>query len=172
MDYDLMLSEFHSIYTLAAAVWPMHVKLSNVDVSYNFELGILPPLFLTATRCRNQTLRCQAINLIFTEFYRENSWDSFGIGHIARWIMSMEEVEKKMQAESGVMKIERLLAGIPRYTFNNDGLHKSFEVRHRRATADGEAAKSIPEARRVKITVKYLIYVGHSWSMRKVYRKH
>jgi hypothetical protein len=94
MEYDSMLPEFQSIYALAASIWSVHV--SNPGVSYNFELGLLPPLFLVATRCRDRTLRSQVINLLFTAFHRESCWDSVSVAYIARWLKGMEE-DKQVQ---------------------------------------------------------------------------
>lgn len=89
MEYDSMLPEFQSIYTLAASIWSDHVR--KVGVSYNFEVGLLPHLFLVSTRCRDHTLRRQVIRLLFSDFHRENSWDSFSVAYIARWVIGMEE---------------------------------------------------------------------------------
>lgn len=89
MEYDSLLSEFESVYTLAASVWPAHI--GKIGVSYNFDLGLLPHLFVVATRCRDRILRRKVIKLLFSAFHRENSWDSFGIAYIARWVVGMEE---------------------------------------------------------------------------------
>jgi hypothetical protein len=95
MEYDSMLPEFQSIYTLAASIWSDHVR--KVGVSYNFEVGLLPHLFLVSTRCRDHTLRRQVIRLLFSDFHRENSWDSFSVAYIARWVIGMEEGVRRNQ---------------------------------------------------------------------------
>jgi hypothetical protein len=152
MDYDLILSEFQSIYTLTASIWRMHTISSKVGVSYNFELGLLPSLFLTATRCRDRTLRRQVTKLLFTCFHRENCWDSFGIGYVALWIMGMEELEQEKPAEPSELSTEELDANLPRYTKNKDGLDISIDIQRELALAHPNVVEPIPEAKRIKIT--------------------
>jgi hypothetical protein len=91
MEYDNFLPVFRSIFDLAASIWNSHVILYSVGVSYNFELGLLPPLFLVMTRCRDRDLRHQVMDLLLSSFHRENYWDSLSVAFIGRWVTDMEK---------------------------------------------------------------------------------
>lgn len=91
MDYDTLTPTFQSIVALATSIWSSHTISVSIGVSFNFDLGILPPLFLVGTRCRDRVVRREAISLLLSDFHRESSWDSFGTALIARWVLGMEE---------------------------------------------------------------------------------
>ncbi|EGX96722.1 mercuric reductase, putative [Cordyceps militaris CM01] len=59
--------------------------------SFSAELGIVPPLFVVATKCRDPWLRRQAIQLLKSSARREGMWDSELTSNIATWVMQLEE---------------------------------------------------------------------------------
>jgi hypothetical protein len=63
----------------------------HVQPSFSADLGIVPPLFVVATKCRDPITRRQAIQLLKTSGRREAMWDSAMAAHIAEWIMRIEE---------------------------------------------------------------------------------
>ncbi|KAI1000064.1 hypothetical protein K3495_g8134 [Podosphaera aphanis] len=66
-------------------------KNCNTKASFALELGIVPPLYVVATKCRNRKLRREAIRLLLSAPRREGMWDSLLCGHLAQWIMGIEE---------------------------------------------------------------------------------
>ena len=55
--------------------------------------GIVPPLFVVATKCRDPLLRRQAIQLLRSCARREGMWDSELAARIGEWVMHLEESE-------------------------------------------------------------------------------
>ncbi len=64
---------------------------AHIKASFALDLGIIPPLFVVATKCRDRRLRRDAINLLMSSPRREGMWDSVLCGRVARWIMEIEE---------------------------------------------------------------------------------
>jgi hypothetical protein len=64
----------------------MHIK-----ASFALDLGIVPPLFVVATKCRDRKLRREAIRLLFSSPRREGMWDSILSGRVGEWIIEIEE---------------------------------------------------------------------------------
>lgn len=63
----------------------------HIKPSFSADLGIVPPLYVVATKCRNSLLRRQAIQLLRSSARREGMWDSELTARIAMWIASIEE---------------------------------------------------------------------------------
>ncbi|PVH83397.1 hypothetical protein DL98DRAFT_513281 [Cadophora sp. DSE1049] len=65
---------------------PVHVR-----ASFTTSLGIVYPLYVVATKCRNRELRREAIRLLLSSPRREGLWDSLLSGQVAQWVMEIEE---------------------------------------------------------------------------------
>ncbi|RFU81972.1 c6 zinc finger domain [Trichoderma arundinaceum] len=65
----------------------------NIKPSFSADLGIVPPLFVVATKCREPTVRREAIQLLRSSARREGMWDSELAANIAQWVMEIEESE-------------------------------------------------------------------------------
>ncbi|KAI1098952.1 hypothetical protein F4804DRAFT_101518 [Jackrogersella minutella] len=63
----------------------------HIKPSFSADLGIVPPLFVAATKCRDTTTRRQAIQLLRTSSRREGMWDSELVARIGMWVMTIEE---------------------------------------------------------------------------------
>jgi hypothetical protein len=63
----------------------------HIKASFALDLGIVPPLFVVATKCRDRKLRRDAIGLLLTSPRREGMWDSILSGRVGQWIMDIEE---------------------------------------------------------------------------------
>jgi hypothetical protein len=63
----------------------------HIKASFALDLGIVPPLFVVATKCRDRKLRREAIRLLMSSPRREGMWDSILCGKVAQWIMEVEE---------------------------------------------------------------------------------
>ncbi|KAI1449950.1 hypothetical protein F5Y02DRAFT_370493 [Annulohypoxylon stygium] len=65
----------------------------HIKPSFSADLGIVPPLFVAATKCRDPTTRRQAIQLLRSSSRREGMWDSELAARIGMWVMDIEEEE-------------------------------------------------------------------------------
>ncbi|KAK3373858.1 hypothetical protein B0T24DRAFT_679252 [Lasiosphaeria ovina] len=65
----------------------------HIKPSFSADLGIVPPLFVVATKCRNGLIRRQAIQLLRSSSRREGMWDSELTARIGTWIAEVEETE-------------------------------------------------------------------------------
>ena len=63
----------------------------HIKPSFALDLGIVPPLFVAATKCRDRRLRREAMRLLMSSPRREGMWDSILCGKVAAWIMEVEE---------------------------------------------------------------------------------
>ncbi|KAI1310125.1 hypothetical protein F5Y03DRAFT_50647 [Xylaria venustula] len=63
----------------------------HIKPSFSADLGIVPPLFVVATKCRDPLTRQQAIQLLRTSSRREGMWDSELCARIGSWIATIEE---------------------------------------------------------------------------------
>jgi hypothetical protein len=96
MEYDAFLPDFQTIISLAEVVLPYllcpSAGPSHPDSQPRFQLdiGLVPAVFLVGSRCRNDALRVRAIEMLILANYREGIWDSVAVGHIARWLRSLE----------------------------------------------------------------------------------
>ncbi|ODA84043.1 hypothetical protein RJ55_02561 [Drechmeria coniospora] len=67
----------------------------HIKPSFAADLGIVPPLFVVATKCRDPSLRRQAIQLLRSSARREGMWDSELAANIGHWIMQVEEYDEQ-----------------------------------------------------------------------------
>ena len=66
-------------------------KPSHIKASFSADLGIVPPLYVVATKSRDRVLRRQAIQLLRSSARREGMWDSELVARIAMWVVDIEE---------------------------------------------------------------------------------
>lgn len=69
---------------------------NHIKPSFSADLGIVPPLYVVATKCRNPLIRRQAIQLLRSSSRREGMWDSELTSRIGMWIVEIEEEEALM----------------------------------------------------------------------------
>ncbi|KAL0944016.1 C6 zinc finger domain protein [Colletotrichum truncatum] len=67
----------------------------HIKPSFSADLGIVPPLFVVATKCRHPIIRRQAIQLLSSSARREGMWDSELTARIGQWVVNIEEEEDK-----------------------------------------------------------------------------
>jgi hypothetical protein len=63
----------------------------HIKPSFSADLGIVPPLYVVATKCREPHIRRQAIQLLRSSARREGMWDSELTARIGIWIAEIEE---------------------------------------------------------------------------------
>ncbi|OAA61118.1 Zn(2)-C6 fungal-type DNA-binding domain protein [Niveomyces insectorum RCEF 264] len=68
-----------------------HYRAGHVKASFSADLGIVPPLYVVATKSRDRVIRRQAIQLLRSSARREGMWDSELTARIGMWVMEIEE---------------------------------------------------------------------------------
>lgn len=66
---------------------------NHIKPSFSADMGIVPPLYVVATKCRSPIIRRQAIQLLRSSSRREAMWDSELSARIGTWVMEIEEEE-------------------------------------------------------------------------------
>lgn len=63
----------------------------HIKASFSADLGIVPPLYVVATKSRDRVLRRRAIELLHSSARREGMWDSELAARIGTWVVNIEE---------------------------------------------------------------------------------
>jgi Fungal specific transcription factor domain len=92
MVYDAFLSDFRYITRTCARIIACQdsTQLPR-NPRFSFDIGIIPPLHVTATKCRDPVVRREAIDLMFNSPRQEGMWDGVLSARIGRWIVTCEE---------------------------------------------------------------------------------
>jgi hypothetical protein len=90
--YDDDVKDFANIVTLSRQVleYPGNQQITR-QATFSFDYGVVNPLYIVATRCRDPYIRREAISLLVNYPRREGTWDSAMAATIATWIMNTEE---------------------------------------------------------------------------------
>jgi hypothetical protein len=92
MFYDAFLPDFQYITrTCALLIAAQDVTCLPRNTRFSFDIGIVPPLHVTATKCRDPVVRREAIDLLFASPRQEGMWDGVLSARIGRWIVSCDE---------------------------------------------------------------------------------
>ncbi|KAJ5106854.1 hypothetical protein N7456_003529 [Penicillium angulare] len=77
---------------------PLRPKpIKPVSSVFSLSLGIVTPLYLAVTRCRDSGIRYRALNLLIFCQRREGVWDSELAGRIAKHTIAIEESSAKIE---------------------------------------------------------------------------
>ncbi|KAI6782956.1 uncharacterized protein J7T54_002116 [Emericellopsis cladophorae] len=71
----------------------------HIRPSFSAEMGVVPPLFVVATKCREGILRRKAIELLRSSPRREGMWDSELAARVAQLVMDLEEADNPEMAQ-------------------------------------------------------------------------
>jgi hypothetical protein len=85
----------------------------HIKPSFSADLGIVPPLYVVATKCREPHIRRQAIQLLRSSARREGMWDSELTARIGMWIADIEEEDGLDLYDGGYSRASRSGAAIP-----------------------------------------------------------
>lgn len=85
--YDDHIEEVREIIRLARI---LHLHPSSKG-EFAFDLGYIPQLYVMAIKCRDRSLRREAVNLLHSRSWREGVWDSNLAGSMATALMEVEE---------------------------------------------------------------------------------
>ncbi|ERF77004.1 hypothetical protein EPUS_06872 [Endocarpon pusillum Z07020] len=90
MVFDEHVDKFRTLLEecSAAAIPPISPAIT---FHFGFSLGLIPPLFLLATRCREPSMRKQAVAVLRSLHRSEGCWDSCSAALLAEHVINIEE---------------------------------------------------------------------------------
>ncbi|KAL2826407.1 hypothetical protein BDW59DRAFT_160931 [Aspergillus cavernicola] len=98
--WDTFVHEFDTILALSEA-YLLRTRNPTRRRTFGFSIGVIPPLYVTATRCREPRIRRRAIQLLAEHQRREVMWDSTHAAEAARQVMEMEELAASVPSPDG-----------------------------------------------------------------------
>ena len=115
--YDEFTTEFEKMVSLVKRYLEDKTKsvsvLSSSRPTFILEMGIIPPLYLAAIKCRQPAIRRQAVSLLFCSPHREGMWDT-KVAKFATAIIAIEE------AAAGLEETEALGGYVPEHARFHD----------------------------------------------------
>ncbi|KOS48285.1 hypothetical protein ACN38_g701 [Penicillium nordicum] len=90
--FDYYLETFRFIVNLTEEILEIwKVASQQFSLLFSFDLGITPPMFLVASRCRDTGIRWKAVNLMFHSTLYHGVWRDQYSGLCAQRIVELEE---------------------------------------------------------------------------------
>ena len=89
--YDGYHTQFKNILEAAELIVNISEGQPQSEILFTFEMGLVPPLYFTATKCRHPALRRQAVSLIQRAPGKEGMWDRAEMTYMAQKVIIMEE---------------------------------------------------------------------------------
>ena len=88
-DFESIVQHAESL--LAMCMVPWKTKYTGLSPVFTFEMGVIPPLYFTASKCRDPILRRTAVSLLQRSPSRESLWDAAEMAAVASRIITLEE---------------------------------------------------------------------------------
>lgn len=85
VTFDALLGEFEYIVNKA------EVLLSSTETRYSVDIGVVPPLYYAALKCRDPMIRRRAVTILQAAPRREAGWDSLGASCVLEEVIRVEE---------------------------------------------------------------------------------
>lgn len=136
----------------------------HIKPSFCADLGIVPPLYVVATKCRDPKIRRQAIQLLRSSSRREGMWDSELTARIGMWVSAIEEEDGDGEQSARppmTSWTERACIGSPdsRFSVPSDSVDNGPPGRGTNThvgdapayTLDSAPRRTIPEEKRVMV---------------------
>lgn len=156
--FDQFSHEFESIVTrvkellkVTAPITAAHETERKASHNFSFitDIGIIPPLYFVAVKCRVWTTRCQAIGLLADSAHQEGVWN----GAIAA------------AAASEIMKLEGQRCVREKVVYLKDGLCSQQIVRHSRRLYGVSLEMPNGPERNAVLLKAYLKRTNGSWHL-------
>lgn len=90
LPFDAAKGYFQLAVEEASSILATPVPEAKLCSSFHFEMGVLPPLYFTAIKCRHQELRLRALSLLRQAPRREGLWDREELVAVAERVMEIE----------------------------------------------------------------------------------
>ena len=92
--FDRFIPDFAAINSLARSLieLPSSTLGSSLNrATFSLDMGVIPPLYYTAVKCRDPIVRREAISLICSSPHKEGMWDPELVTKLARMSIAIEE---------------------------------------------------------------------------------
>jgi hypothetical protein len=91
--FDAFNSDFDSIVTVASSLVVNNQGPGILEGTeqFSFDMGIVPPLYFTASRCRDPSIRRRALSILSANPRQEGVWNSDMLAKIAKRLICVEE---------------------------------------------------------------------------------
>lgn len=116
--YDEYQPHFEQILQAAELVINLPQQRPRGQVLFTFEMGLIPPLYFTAQRCRVPKLRRQAISLLQRAPSKEGMWNRAEMVYLANRVIQIEERENVDSND---------VLELPRETTRLHDVHSNYE---------------------------------------------
>ncbi|KIW09250.1 uncharacterized protein PV09_00174 [Verruconis gallopava] len=95
-DYDKFTPEFQEVIDLSRTIVeiPQEYLCNNIG-RFQIDMGLIPALHLTGTRCRVPSIRQAAVEILSTHHWREGLFDSFRSSQFIIMCTKLEEAAKQ-----------------------------------------------------------------------------
>lgn len=103
MEYDTFKADFESMVGLAWQILHASEAHSLQPSVVSFDMGLLPPLFFIALKCRHLRTRRRAIGLMRLVPEREGMWLRDPIVEYAEWKVEQEEIGRGLLDEEDIL---------------------------------------------------------------------
>ena len=164
--YDAYTDTFHDIVSHCEQLVALENTLLGVDASddgaftYGFDLNILPPLNITAFKCRDPQLRRRAIALLKAGNRFEGLWNGKTVARIAQRTLELEEAGLPRVVVGGdIPRRQRArivaIAYDPGITENESSVGPHFKLVWSRNIVNGEPLESVSESLPISAEEKY-----------------
>ena len=90
--YDAFHTTFEQVVSLAGCLQMTTASCPAEQSRFTFEIGVIPPLFMAASKCRDPVIRRRAVTLM-RNAGREGVWSGPIAARVAERIMEIEEAE-------------------------------------------------------------------------------
>ncbi|KAH8131905.1 hypothetical protein LI328DRAFT_158519 [Trichoderma asperelloides] len=103
MEYDNFLTQFQQCVALAGDLAAVHERYSgSLKPTFTPEIGIIPVLYIIATKCRHPAVRREALGILRRQPIREAVWDSLVVARVVERVIEIEEggIEKWEMTQS------------------------------------------------------------------------
>jgi hypothetical protein len=90
--YDKFLPQFQDIVDLASPLAnPQAATNARPNSVFSHEVGILPSLYTTGTKCRDPSIRRRALQLLASSRRKGGVWDSRQAAKVVQRVVALEE---------------------------------------------------------------------------------
>lgn len=106
MAWDCHLAQFQSLLDFAESISLNEYEVSsqrNAPPTLHYHLGLLTPLYLVCTRCRDTLTRRRGLRILENQNSKEGIWDSIVCTKISKQTMEIEESSAtEAMSENGI----------------------------------------------------------------------
>lgn len=122
---DRFQEQYEIVVREAGKVIAYNMAAARAEVPFTFEMGLIPPLYLVALKCRDVSVRHQALSLLSRAPLREGLWKRQEALRVAQRVVYIETSGTELIAEGVVFRNARICDTQTKFT-DDRGIHVTF----------------------------------------------